>query len=56
MMSMGDSLPDIPPTVISFGTDTNIYLFVLPLFKNVLFYTCIPIVFLLDGQLFLFCV
>ena len=26
MMSLGDSLPDIPP-VISFGTDTNIYLF-----------------------------
>ena len=27
MMSFGDSLPEIPQTVISFGINTNIYLF-----------------------------
>ena len=34
MTSLGNSFPNIPPTIISFGTNTNICLFVLLLFQN----------------------
>ena len=42
------------PTIISFGTDTNICLFVYLFchYSKLFFHTCTPIVFLVDGQLF----